>query len=284
VSPLRTVIGRSAAAAAVALLLLLFPAVAQAAQAPPASAGPAYVRLAHLSPDTPNVDVYLASVSDPALRFVVDGVGYGAVSDYRVLPRGAYTVSMRAAGAPADSPPVLATTLDAVPGAAYTVAGVGHYRDLGLTVLDDDLTMPAPGTSRVRVINAAATAPRVDVTADGAGEVAAGVPFAAASAYRTVPEGNWNLQVSPQGGAPTRLPIRVGPNSVYTVLLLDDGPALRAQLLDDGNGSAGVPRGGVETGMGGTSGPVLTVWTAVALLSAAAVASLAVVAGRRRVR
>ena len=58
---------------AAAGLLLAGPGVAGATQ------GDSYLRLAHLSPDTPNVDVYVASVSDPAKSFVVPGVGYGAV-------------------------------------------------------------------------------------------------------------------------------------------------------------------------------------------------------------
>lgn len=39
-------------------------------------------------PTTPNVDVYVASVADPARSIVVPGVGYGAVSAYRALTPG----------------------------------------------------------------------------------------------------------------------------------------------------------------------------------------------------
>ena len=54
-----------------------------AAAAPAMAADQAYLRLAHLSPDTPKVDVYVASVADPGNSIVVPGVGYGAVSPYR---------------------------------------------------------------------------------------------------------------------------------------------------------------------------------------------------------
>ena len=57
----------------------------------------AYLRLAHLSPDTPNVDVYVASVADASRNFIAKGVGYGAISDYRLVQPDTYTVSMRAA-------------------------------------------------------------------------------------------------------------------------------------------------------------------------------------------
>ena len=69
------------------------------------------LRLAHLSPDTPAVDVYVDSVSDPDTGIVLTGVRYGAISDYQDVPPGEYTVSMREAGAEESAPPVLSTTV-----------------------------------------------------------------------------------------------------------------------------------------------------------------------------
>ena len=85
------------------LLALVGPAIGLAAPAvalaAPADAPPAYLRLAHLSPDTPTVDVYVDSAADPSRSFVVPGVGYGAVSQYQPLPPDSYVISMRPAGA-----------------------------------------------------------------------------------------------------------------------------------------------------------------------------------------
>src|SRR3954452_10895064 len=111
---------RAAVTAVLAALLLALGAPGLAVAAP-AAAPPAYLRLAHLSPDTPTVDVYVNSAADPARSFVVQGVGYGAVSDYKPLPPDTYVISMRPAGAPAGSPPVISASVDARPGAAYTV-------------------------------------------------------------------------------------------------------------------------------------------------------------------
>src|SRR5205085_9575316 len=98
---LSPVLGRLLALVSVALV---FGAVA----APPASAADpvGYVRLAHLSPDTPDVDVYLNAVGGGSAQ-VFKGVGYGVVSRYLAVPAGNYAVSMRPAGAPATDPPVL---------------------------------------------------------------------------------------------------------------------------------------------------------------------------------
>src|SRR5262247_1651830 len=97
-------------AAAALLAAGLAPSIVEAA--PAAAAGPVgYVRLAHLSPDTPDVDVYLSTVGSTAAPKVFPGVGYGVVSIYLTVPIGTYAVAMRAAGAPATDPPVLTTNV-----------------------------------------------------------------------------------------------------------------------------------------------------------------------------
>lgn len=241
---------RILAVLAVVLGLLATSASVAAAQ----GAGDAYLRLAHLSPDTPNVDVYVASVADPGRSFVVPGVGYGAVSQYQALPVGSYVVSMRGAGAPADSPAVISASVDARPGGAYTVAGVGMSAALGLQVLTDKLEIPAPGKASVRVINGAVSAPSVDVGPQGNPSWASGVRFGTDTPYVDVPLGTWNLQVTSPDRTAVTLPCKLDVNSVYTVLLVDRNGALKAELLRDSTGSEVVPVGAVDTGFGGTAG------------------------------
>ena len=165
------------------------------------AAGEGRLRLAHLSPDTPAVDVYVDSVADPAADVTLPGVSYGTVSDYRDVPTGTYTVSMRKAGADPKTPPVLSTTVQVGDGAARTVAGVGRFADLGLRVLQDDLATPPAGQARMRVVAAAAQAGTVDVSLPGGTSVATGLPFAATSGYVDVPAGQTALQVAPAGSA-----------------------------------------------------------------------------------
>ncbi len=238
----------------VALLALVGAGALGGGVALAAPASPAYVRLAHLSPDTPNVDVYVDSLSDRARSFVVPGVGYGAVSAYRPLPAGAYVVSMRAAGAPASSTPVISTTVDAQAGDAYTIAGVGPAATLGLSVLTDKLSIPAAGRASVRVINAAVTVPSADIGPGGGKPAwARGVKFGSQTDYVDVGLGQWVCEVSSDGRTVAELPVDLKSNSVYTVLLLDKGSGLVAQLYTDSTGSSVVPVGGVETGFGGTA-------------------------------
>ena len=49
----------------------------------------------------------MTSYTRPEWMFVLKGVGYGAVSPYQRVQPDRYAVSMRPAGAPASSPPVL---------------------------------------------------------------------------------------------------------------------------------------------------------------------------------
>src|SRR5258708_26266084 len=112
---------------ALSAVLLGVSATSASAAASAASPGTGWVRLAHLSPNTPAVDVYLYSFGHSSAWLVLHHVGYGAVSPYESLASGDYTVAMRAAGAAATSKPVLSTSLVVVSGHAYTPAGAGAW-------------------------------------------------------------------------------------------------------------------------------------------------------------
>ena len=129
------------------------------ASAAAAAADGGLLRLAHLSPDTPAVDVYVDSVADPdaghrpdrrRLRHRLGLPGPSARHVHRepCAPPGPTRPLRRCSPPPSRS----------AAGTARTVAGVGHFADLGLDVLDDDLTLPPAGQARVRVIAAAAAA------------------------------------------------------------------------------------------------------------------------------
>src|SRR5258708_18187961 len=95
------------------------------AAAASASSGSGWLRLAHLSPNTPAVDVYLYSFHNSNALIVVPHVAYGTISGYQKVPAGEYTVAMRAAGAAASSAPVLFTTGCVAASAAVTGARLG---------------------------------------------------------------------------------------------------------------------------------------------------------------
>jgi hypothetical protein len=222
---------------------------------PARAAADGYVRLAHLSPDTPAVDVYLRSANNAIKPQTFKGVAYGAMSAYLRLPTGNYQVAMRKAGAAASTAPVITTQVAVENGGAYTVAGVGRFADLGLRVLKDDLKLPDAGKSKIRIIQASVKAPVLDVTGKNGNTIADGVAFATTTGYREVKPGKWSVQVVPTGGGKTSvLPCTLGAGSVYSLVVLDDrGGGLKPQLHVDAERQGTVPLGGVATGGGGSS-------------------------------
>lgn len=259
-----------------ALSLTALSAVGVAFAPGAAAADGAYLRVAHLSPDTPEIDVYVVSAADPTDQVVLAGVGYGSVSDYQTVAGGTYTVSMRPAGAAATTPAVISTTLTTETGQAYTVAGVGMFDDLGLTVLDDDLSLPPAGQSRVRVVQASASQPELDISVDGGPTLGTDVPFATTTSYETVPPGEWVLRVDGGTGLAATLPLTVDAGAVYSVLILDESDGgLSIVTRVDAASTATVPTGGVETGAGGTApqpaAPMsLVAWGAMTVVAAGA--------------
>ncbi|GAA3055626.1 DUF4397 domain-containing protein [Actinokineospora globicatena] len=238
-------------------LIFLVAAILTALGVTPAhAASGTYLRLAHLSPDTPSVDVTVTNFARPDWSVKLDGVGYGAVSGYQRVEPGTYTIAMRAAGADPKSPPVISATLQATEGRAYTVAGLGKFTSLALKVLDDDISLPPRGQARMRVVNAAPKTGELDIRRAGVPVIERAV-FGQATTYSLIPSGANVLQVVPKDTAPTDLPVTLDPGGVYTVLVLEKNGTLTTEVTADAKGAEVVPTGGVETGEGGTSPTVL---------------------------
>jgi hypothetical protein len=254
--------------------------MAQAAVAP----SDGYVRLAHLSPDTPAVDVYLSAVSGGMKEQSFPAVGYGVVSQYMPLPEGTYTVAMRPAGAPENDPPVLSTSVTVQAGKAYTVAGVGHNTDLGLRVLSDDLMSPPAGKAKVRIVQASAQVVQLRVSVAGKKVIADEVAFATTTDYIDVNPGRWPLRLQPlPNGEPTDVDVDLNAGGVYSVFVLDtDGDKITAEVRTDAQNGVVIPDNGVETGGGGTA-PVAPRTSLLITAGAGLMLALMASAGLRRV-
>jgi hypothetical protein len=228
------------------LALLLVVAPAASAQ----STGDGFVRLAHLSPNTPAVDVYLYSFGDSTAQLVLHHVSYGTVSPFESVAAGEYTVAMRPAGAAPSTKPVLSTTLDVTAGDAYTVAGMGPESALRLEVFDDPLTTPS-GAALVQVLQASLLQDTVSVTVGGQA-LTSGLRFGDASGFLTVPAGTWTVQAAgPSETASQQLTFAAG--SVYTLAVLDEPSGLGIDDLLDAAGSTVAPASGVQAGLGGAA-------------------------------
>jgi hypothetical protein len=247
------------------------------APAAAAAQGFGWLRLAHLSPNTPAVDVYLYAFGNGRAMVVLKHVSYGTVSPYERVASGDYTVAMRGAGAAPASKPVLSATVQVAPGHAYTVAGMGPLKGLRLQVMRDALTAP-PGKALVRVIQASLREPRVTVRA-GSQVLASKLAFGTITRYQVVSGGTFTVRGS-GGGQHASRTVELSADSIHTIVVLDDPGHLTLTVLQDAAGSSRLPAGGADTGFGGTAprpGRSPLPW----LVSAAAGLSLMLAGGTR---
>jgi len=262
-----------------ALALGVAGTLAAGASAASASTGTGYLRLAHLSPNTPAVDCYLYSFGNPSAMVVLHHVAYGTVSPYQAVAVGEYTVAMRAAGAAPSTKPVLSTTVDVVSGHAYTVAGMGPLAGIRLQVIGDSLALTRDA-ALVRVIQASMHATSVTVTA-GSKVLGRNLGFTTVTRYKAVRPGTITISAAgttEHGSGQFTL----APGTIYTVVVLDDAGQLKIDPLVDSAGSKIMPAGSAATGLGGTAarpGASLLPW-----IGAAAAGLLIAAGGTVRLR
>ncbi|MFW6320264.1 MAG: DUF4397 domain-containing protein [Halohasta sp.] len=124
----------------------------------------ALVRGAHLSPDAPNVDVYVDGEAE------LEDVAYRDVSDYMEFEPGTYDVEVTEAG---DDEEVIYEDSLEVEAGTYTLAAVGEDGEdnepLDVEVFEDDTSDPGDD-ARLSVVHASPDAPTVDVTDDESGD------------------------------------------------------------------------------------------------------------------
>ena len=226
------------------------PAASAAPLASTASAQDGWVRIAHLSPKAPAMDMYLYPFGNPGDMIILRDVSYGEVSAYQALSPGEYTVAMRGFGAPESSKPALTTSFMVSSRAAYTVAALGPDPGLRVEVLHDQMTAPA-GKALVRVFQASLSEPYVTVSY-GADVLARQLAFGAATPYTALSPGEQTVRFNAPGKG-AAMPVRLAANTIHTIVVLDDSSGLEVDALTDAVGSKIMPDGGANTGFGGTA-------------------------------
>jgi hypothetical protein len=225
----------------------------------PASAGGAtdvQLRVAHFSPDTPPMDVY-ATGFDGKEQLVLPKLGYAQVSEYLPLDAGLYAFSMRPAGSPATDEAVLRVSADLAAKTSYTFAAFGRQAELNTDLLTDDLSAPAAGQGRVRLIQASIGAGAVDVSTAGGPLLAQDADLGSVGNYVAVPAGSWEVTAEGESADPVVENLTVEPGAVSSLVVLDGNGTGNLQIIsvtDAASATAGAgvaPAGGVDTGGGG---------------------------------
>ena len=236
-----TLLGGTAALAA---------ATSPAASAAPAAGPDGWVRIAHLSPQAPAMDMYVYPFGNPGRPLVLKDVSYGAVSAYMAVSPGQYTVAMRGFGAPASSKPALTTSFMVGAGTAYTLAALGPDPGLRTEVLKDQMTTPV-SKAVVRILQASLKQHLVTVSY-GPDVLARQLAFGAATPYTAVSPGARTIRFAAPGHN-TATPVTLAAGTVHTIVVLDDSSGLKADAVTDAVGSQVMPKGAVSAGLGGTA-------------------------------
>jgi hypothetical protein len=190
----------------------------------------AKLRAVHASPDAPAVDILVDNT------VVAPNVAFKGVFGFADVPSGTRNVKVNAAGT---STTVINVDAPLVAGRAYTAYAVGFLAGIGPLLVEDNLTPPASGAAKIRVIHGSPDAPNVDVLAND-NRVLTNVPFKAASDYLTVPAGQYTFKVNPTGTTTTatQATVTLEGGRVYTALANGSVAAnatnrLAIQLLTD---------------------------------------------------
>lgn len=161
------------------------------------SNGTAQVRVAHLSPDAPAVDVYVNGSR------AVSGAAFKDVTGYLPVPAGSVNIRVTPAGA--TSPAVIDATVSFSVGGNYTVAATGLLATIQPIVLQDD--RGTTSQAKVRFVHASPDAPAVDVAVTGGPVLFSNVPFRQATPYPQVAPSTYDLEVRPAGSSAVALQV-----------------------------------------------------------------------------
>jgi hypothetical protein len=174
------------------------------------SAGTANVRVAHLSPDAPPVDVFVNGTK------ALSGVAFKDISSYLPVPAG--SVNFRVTPANASTPVVIDATVNLNVGGNYTVAATGLLASIQPLVLEDD--RGTTGQSKVRFAHTGPDAPAVDIAVTGGPVIFSNVAFGQATGYPQLAPGTYDLEVRPAGTNIVALAVpgvSLRPGTNYTV-------------------------------------------------------------------
>jgi hypothetical protein len=238
-------LARTAGVVALLLGALALPAAAGAQEAR------ARVRVLHLSPDAPKVDVYVDGTS------TLTAVQFKTATKHAQVPAGTHTVEIRPAGSSNGGNPLATARATLAPGAAYTLAAVGSAAKLQVMVLKDDFTAPPAGKAKLRGIDASPQSPPIDIAIAGGPVLFHDLTFPEATPFATIKAGSMALEVRLAGTEHVVFKSGARPLPAGAILTVAGtvSPSGNIEVLPilDAAGAGATPRGGIATGAGGTA-------------------------------
>jgi transforming growth factor-beta-induced protein len=199
------------------------------------------IRVAHFSPDTPAVDVFVNGEA------AIEGLEFPVITEWIELPAGTYNLAVAPAGAGIDAAAIGPADFDLPAGAYLTITAIGSLEagTLAPHILVEEYDALEPGLARVGVFHAIEDAPTVDILANGA-RIVTFLGYRGTLGNNDgffvldVPAGTYDIQVVPQGAtSPVVLDLPgtvLEANTNYFVAavgtLAEPGVALAATSMD----------------------------------------------------
>jgi hypothetical protein len=175
-----------------ALLITLFVSACDDDPSAP-NVEPASIRVIHLSPNAPNVDVYLNEGSPAA----VSNLGFTEGTPYVSTAAGSYRIDVAPAGRNINESVLTKSGVMLEEGRRYTAVALDELGELDALALEDNDSNLASGRIRVRAIHAATAVGQVDIwNIPAMGSPALlyeNVDFAGAGSYLDLPAGAYTL-------------------------------------------------------------------------------------------
>lgn len=172
------------------------------------------------------VRILHAASARPEVAAAIDGrqvfsLGFTDVSRYQMLTPGPHQLQVSAAGQSATELPL--TLADGQALTVVVVAAEGTPEGFDLLSLEDDPMPPAPGRVNLRVLQAAADAPALDVLVQGAAALASDLAFRDVTGYLPLDAGVYTFEVRPAGAteaAFTTRALTLDAGDIYTATVL----------------------------------------------------------------
>ncbi len=170
-----------------------------------------YVKVIHASPDAPGVDLL---VND---QVAGTGLAFPNNTGYLNLASGTKNIKVNVAGT---STTVINADLRFDAYEHYSVFAIDEVSKLSALVLNDNLTVPAPGNAHVRFLHLSPDAPAVDITLTDGTVVWGNIAFKQGTEFTPLPAGTYDLQVRVAGTETVALElpgIALTDGTIYTV-------------------------------------------------------------------
>ena len=201
---------------------------------PPASAS-TFVRLGHLSPDAPEVDIWVDG------EVALEDVAFRDFSAYVELEAGNHRFQVSPANL--EEPIVIDAQVELLEGKYYTIAATGRLADIQPVVMLDDVDSD-DNNVKIRFVHAGPDAPEVDIALTDGSLLFSNVDFRDVEDVLTVPGGTYDLQVRLAGTETVALSfadVGLSPGTNYSIFatgLLADGTLSASVTVDSpGDGS-----------------------------------------------